>query len=71
MTVATGFDFQPLPDGNVLIEFFGEDGKTFNTQTVTAEVVHSMPLVAVLTKIALEKGPEVAKEIMSKLSFGK
>jgi hypothetical protein len=30
-----------------------------------------MPLVAVLTKIALEKGPEVAKEIMSKLARGK
>ena len=21
--IATGFDFEPLPDGNVLIEFFG------------------------------------------------
>jgi hypothetical protein len=30
MIVATGFDFQPLPDGNVLIEFFGDDGKAFN-----------------------------------------
>jgi hypothetical protein len=68
MTVATGFDLQPLPDGNVLIGFFGDDGKTFNTQIVTPEVVHSMPLVAALTKIALEKGPWVAKEIMGKLA---
>jgi len=68
MTIATGFDFQPLPDGNILIEFYGDDGKTSNTQIVTPKVIHSMPLVAVLTKIALEKGPEVAKEILSKLT---
>jgi hypothetical protein len=30
MAVATGFDFEPLPDGNVLIEFFGDDDLTCN-----------------------------------------
>ena len=28
-SIATGFDFEPLPDGNVLIELFGDDGVTF------------------------------------------
>jgi hypothetical protein len=67
MTIATGFDFQPLPDGNVLIEFFRDDGKTINSQVVTAEVVERIPVVAVLTEIALEKGPEVATKIMKEL----
>jgi hypothetical protein len=68
LRIATGFDFEPLPDGNVLIEFFGDDGRTFNRQVVTAEVVRSIPLVAILTDIALERGPDVAKEIMGKLN---
>ena len=66
--IATGFDFEPLPDGNVLIEFFGDGGETCSTQIVTAEVVKNMPLVGALTQIALTKGPEVAAEIMSKLN---
>jgi hypothetical protein len=71
MTIATGFNFQPLPDGNVLIEFFGEDGNTLGHQIVIPEGINSMPLVAVLTQVALAKGPEVAKEIMAKLAGGK
>ena len=43
--MATAFAFEPLLDGNVLIEFFGDDGKTINTQIVTAEVIRRMPLV--------------------------
>jgi hypothetical protein len=67
-SIATGFDFEPLPDGNVLIEFYGDDGVTFNKQVVTPVVVRNIPLVAVLTDIALQKGPDVAKEIMEKLN---
>ena len=44
--IATGFDLEPLADGNVLIEFYADDGKTFNTQIMTASVVRSMPTVA-------------------------
>jgi hypothetical protein len=65
---ATGFDFEPLPDGNVLIEFYGDDGKTFNSQVVTPDVMKSMALVSVLTDVALRKGPQVAKEVLSRLS---
>jgi hypothetical protein len=50
------------------IEFFGDDGKTFNSQVVTADVVRSIPLVAILTDVAIRKGPAVAKEIMEKLN---
>jgi hypothetical protein len=60
-----------MSDGNVLIEFFGEDGSTLGHQVVTPKVINSMPLVAVLTQVALAKGPEVAKEIMAKLAGGK
>lgn len=59
MTTATGFDCQPLPDGNVLIEFFGDDGKTVNEQVVTPDLIWQMPLVTALTQVALMKGPEV------------
>ena len=44
VAIATRFDFQPLHDGNVLIEFFGDDGKTFNKQVVTADVMKNMAL---------------------------
>ncbi len=68
MKIATGFELEPLADGNVLIEFFGDDGKTFNTQVVTFSVVMSMPLQATLTGVALREGPDAVKEIMGKLS---
>jgi hypothetical protein len=68
MKIATGFDFEPQTDGNVLIEFFGDDGVTFNTQVVTPAVIRNMPLVAVLIDVAMKKGPAVAQEIMEKLS---
>lgn len=68
LSIATGFDFQPLPDGNVLIEFFADDGKTFNSQIVTPSVIDSMPLVAALLKVALSKGPDVAREIVERLN---
>jgi hypothetical protein len=66
--IATGFDFEPLPDGNVLIEFFGDDGKTFSTQVVTPNVVESMPLVATLTGVAMREGADAVKEILAKLN---
>jgi len=30
--IATGFDFEPLPDGNLLVEFYGDDGVTITSQ---------------------------------------
>lgn len=70
MSVATGFDFEPLPDGNVVVEFFGDDGVTINRQVVTADVVRRMPLVAALLDVALTSGPDVAREIMERVNQG-
>jgi hypothetical protein len=66
--IATGFDLEPLPDGNVLIEFFGDDGKTFNTQLVTREVVENMGTVADLTLLYMDQGTEAVKRLMEKLT---
>jgi hypothetical protein len=66
--IATGFDLEPLSDGTVLIEFYGDDGKTCNTQVVTPDVVESMPFVASLTGVALREGADAVKEILAKLS---
>ena len=68
MLRATGFDCQPLFNGDVLIEFFGDDGKTINPQIVSSDVVRAMPLVASLTQIAVEHRPEVTRDIMAGLS---
>ena len=71
MPTATGYDFDPLPYGNVLIEFFTYDGHTINEQIVTAEIVRRMPVVAALLDVALRRGPDVASEIMEKLNTRK
>ena len=70
MAMATGFDFEPLPDGTVRIEFFGDDGKTFNTQVVTADVLRNLALTGVLTDVALRKGPQVAVAVMKLVGKG-
>jgi hypothetical protein len=66
--IATGFDLEPLPSGNVLIEFYGDDGKTFNTQVVTREVIETLPAVASLTLVYMDQGAEAVKRLMQKLS---
>ena len=63
--IATGFDFEPLDDGNVLVEFHGDDGETFNTQVVTAEVVARMPIVAYLAGLALTQEMDAVKAIIA------
>jgi hypothetical protein len=68
MHTATGFDLEPLPDGNVLIEFFGDDGTIINKQIVTAEIIRRMPVVAALMDVAMRMGPEVAAEIVERLN---
>jgi len=62
--IATGFDLEPLANGNVLIEFYGDDGKAFNTQVVTREVIEGMPAVVALTLLYIDQGPEEVKKIM-------
>jgi hypothetical protein len=62
--IATGFDLEPLPDGNILIDFYGDDGITFNTQVVTREVIENLPAVVGLTLVCMDQGPEAVKKIM-------
>ena len=50
-SIATGFDFQALPDGNVLLAYYGDDGQTLNEQVVTAEVARSISHLASLDDI--------------------
>ena len=42
--IATGFDFKPLPTGDVLIEFFADGGKTINTQVITRKCLARLPI---------------------------
>jgi hypothetical protein len=65
--IATGFDLEPLANGNVLIDFCGDDGKTFNKQVVTREVVERLPAVAGLTLVLIDQGAEAVKGMMDGL----
>jgi hypothetical protein len=64
MQIATGFELQPLADGNVLVEFHDDDGETLNSQIVTAEVVASMPIVANLTGLTLTQELDAIKAML-------
>lgn len=58
--VATGFDFQPLPTGDVLIQFFADDGKSINTQIMTKESLARLPVAVHAFFLAVEEGKEAA-----------
>ena len=66
---ATGFDFEPLPNGDVQIEFYGDDGKTVNTQVITRECLTRIPVVAHAFFLAVEEGKEAAMAYLSKMSI--
>jgi hypothetical protein len=65
---ATGFDFEPLPNGDVLIEFFGDDGVTLNTQVITKECLAKMPVVAHALFLAIEEGKYAAMAFLEKMA---
>ena len=65
--VATGVDFQPLPDGYILVEFQADDGQTLNEQVITDDVLKSIPVLAFLTEIAMREGAEAAMKVMRML----
>jgi len=66
---ATGFDFEPLPTGDVLIQFFGDDGKTINTQVITRECLARFPVVAHALFLAVEEGEAAALAYLNKMSI--
>jgi len=61
---ATGFDFEPLPNGDVLIEFHGNDGVTINSQIITRECLVRLPVVVHALFLAVEEGKEAAQAFL-------
>ena len=66
---ATGFDFEPLPNGDVLMQFFGDDGVAINTQVITKECLARIPVVAHALFLAVEEGKEAAIKYLNNMSF--
>lgn len=62
--IATGIEFQPQPDGTVIIEFCDDDGNTLSTQVMSDSLFIQIPLVAFVTLTGMELGPEVAKKLV-------
>ena len=50
-----------LADGNVLVEFFGSDAKTCNTQVVAASFAY-LPILAYVTQVGIGQSAEAARE---------
>lgn len=67
---ATGFDLQPLPNGDVLIEFFGDDGDTFNTQVISRTALARFPAVVHALFLAVDQGQEAALAFLNRLKAG-
>lgn len=64
--IATGFEFEPLPNSDVLIRFQADDGTTVNTQVVTREVLCRLPVVVHAFFVAVNEGEEVARDFLSR-----
>jgi hypothetical protein len=58
--IATGFDFEPLPSGEVLIQFFADDGKTINTLVITRNALARLPMVVHAFFLAVDVGQDAA-----------
>lgn len=65
---ATGFDFEPLSNGDVLMEFIGDDGVRINTQVITKECLAKMPVVAHALFVAVEQGQEAALAFLKRMA---
>ena len=63
-TIASGFEFAPLPDGTVRIEFCDDNGSICNSQVVTADAFQKIPLAAFVTTTAMGVAPEVARRLL-------
>ncbi len=66
--IATGFDFEPLPNGDVLIQFFSDDGKTVNTQIMTRECLARLPVVVHAFFLAVKKGKDEAFDFLKTMT---
>lgn len=66
---ATGFDFSPLPTGDVLIQFHADDGVTLNSQIITRECLVRLPVVVHALFLAVEEGKEAALAYLNEMSI--
>lgn len=66
--VATGFDFEPLPSGDVRCQFFADDGVTLNTQVITREALARLPVVVHAFFLAVEKGKDAAVAFLNNMA---
>lgn len=66
--IATGFDFEQLSHGDVLMQFFGDDGEAINTQVITKECLARIPFVAHALFLAAEEGKEAAIKYLNRMS---
>jgi len=66
---ATGFNLSPLPSGEVLIEFHGNDDVAINTQVITRECLARFPVVAHALFVAVENGKEAAQAYLNRMSM--
>lgn len=65
---ATGLDFEPLPHGDVLMQFLGDDGEAINTQVITKECLARIPVVVHALFLAVEEGKEAAIKYLNRMS---
>jgi hypothetical protein len=65
--IATAFQFQPLADGDVLVEFFGGDGRTCNTQVINGQAFRHLPILAYVAQVAVGQGARAAAKMMDEL----
>lgn len=63
---STGFEFEPLPNSDVLIRFQADDGTPINTQIVTREVLCRLPVVVHAFFLAVNEGQEAARDFLSR-----
>lgn len=66
--IATGFDFEPLSNSEVLIQFFSDDGTTVNTQIMTRECLARLPVVVLAFFLAVEKGSDEAFDFLKSMT---
>jgi len=66
---ASGFDFEPLLNSDVLIQFFADDGQRINTQVITRECLARLPVVIHALFLAVEKGQEAAQTFLKSLTI--
>ena len=64
---ATGFDFERLPHGDVLMQFLGDDGVVINKQVITNECLARIPVVIHAFFLAVEEGTEAAMAYLDRM----